>query len=476
LFPVGAQFDARVNVTGAGPINGFDITLSYNITTGPNPLQALTTGNELIGGLFDPNITPSGCSVLVAKSDIDIPPGRIRFAVVMAGGCSVNGTGTLFTITFQVTSIGATSIDIVPYTSLGKLASSIIGPSPNFPIIPFRSTNAYFRNKPGIPPVAIFTRVPLNPVANETVSFDASQSYDPDNSTLPGKGISRYSWNFGDSSRYPTSDLVNPDHIFTYLNQVPAVGSFTVHLVVWDVNNQLPSEMVQVVSVAPGLPILISQNWSGYAVSGQPGSVTDVKASWVVPGIVGGCPAFEAHAAMWVGIDGLLSSTVEQTGTDSACINGVATYSAWYEFFPRSSVTVQKMTVQPGDVMSAEVQYAGGNRFTISMSDVTTGVSFSRTGIVRGAMRSSAEWIAEAPSSKTGQLPLADFGTATFGQDYTGVAGTCTATVGQITGPLGSFGTNTIELFMQIGRFQLANPSVLSKDTTSFTVLWRNFT
>jgi hypothetical protein len=42
---------------------------------------------------------------------------------------------------------------------------------------------------------------------------------------------------------------------------------------------------------------------------------------------------------------------------------------------------------------------------------------------VSAAARSSAEWIAEASSS--GEiLPLADFGTALFGKDSTGIAGT----------------------------------------------------
>ena len=51
LFPVGGQFTARVNVTNAGPIAGFDVFLNYNLTFGPDVIQAVKTGDELSGGL-----------------------------------------------------------------------------------------------------------------------------------------------------------------------------------------------------------------------------------------------------------------------------------------------------------------------------------------------------------------------------------------------------------------------------------------
>src|SRR5262245_38418315 len=71
-----------------------------------------------------------------------------------------------------------------------------------------------------------------------------------------------------------------------------------------------------------------SSNWSGYAVTGAPGSVTDVQGSWVVPAVTcSGGP--NQYAAIWVGIDGFNSNTVEQTGTDSDCQNGTPTYYAW---------------------------------------------------------------------------------------------------------------------------------------------------
>jgi Peptidase A4 family len=102
-----------------------------------------------------------------------------------------------------------------------------------------------------------------------------------------------------------------------------------------------------------------SLNWAGYAVTGAAGSVSDVKGSWIVPSVT--CsPSQNAYSAFWTGIDGYSSSTVEQTGTDSDCQSGSATYYAWFEFYPNPSFLVSGFTVTPGDQISAEVSYSGG--------------------------------------------------------------------------------------------------------------------
>src|SRR5438034_2180148 len=136
-----------------------------------------------------------------------------------------------------------------------------------------------------------------------------------------------------------------------------------------------------------------SYNWSGYAVNGAVGSVTDVKGSWKVPAVT--CaPGETSYSSFWTGIDGFNSSTVEQTGTDSDCQNGVPTYYAWYEFFPHPSFLINGISVHPGDVISAEAHALGNGKFTVSISDTTTGQSFSTSSTVHRAQQSSAEWIA----------------------------------------------------------------------------------
>ncbi len=217
-----------------------------------------------------------------------------------------------------------------------------------------------------------------------------------------------------------------------------------------------------------------SLNWAGYAVTGSAGSVSDIRGSWIVPSIQGSCPSTNQYSSFWVGIDGFNSNTVEQTGTDSDCRSGAPTYYAWYEFYPHPSKVISRVTVHPGDVISAEVLYSGG-RFTVTIRDTTTGASYSTSAKVSSAQRSSAEWIAEAPSSTGGILPLADFGTVSFGADATGVASTCTATVGGVTGTIGSFGSGVQSISMVTSSGALkAQPSALSTDGTSFSVAWES--
>ena len=88
----------------------------------------------------------------------------------------------------------------------------------------------------------------------------------------------------------------------------------------------------------------VSSNWSGYAVTGS--SVSYVAGSWVVPTVN---TKTNGYSAVWVGIDGYSSSTVEQIGTGEDVVNGKATYYAWYEMYPSASVTISTMTVKPGD-------------------------------------------------------------------------------------------------------------------------------
>jgi hypothetical protein len=219
----------------------------------------------------------------------------------------------------------------------------------------------------------------------------------------------------------------------------------------------------------------LSTNWSGYAVTGSAGSVSDVKGSWKVPAIVGSCPTTSEYSSFWVGIDGFSSNTVEQIGTDSDCQRGSAVYYAWYEFYPSPSYTISGFTVKPNDVISAEVKYSSGS-FTVSILDVTSGKSHSTSATVRSAQRSSAEWIAEAPSSSRGVLPLADFGTILFGYDNTAVTSTCYATVAGATKAIGSFGSSVQEISMvtSSGKAVKALPSSLSSDGTSFSVAWKS--
>jgi peptidase A4-like protein len=123
--------------------------------------------------------------------------------------------------------------------------------------------------------------------------------------------------------------------------------------------------------------------------------------------------------------------------------------------------------------MSAEAKATGHGGFTVTITDVTNGHSFSTSAKVNRAQQSSAEWIAEAPSSSGGILPLADFGTVNFGLDHTGVANTCYATISGTQGAFNSLGANVHKITMVTNSGATkASPSNPSSDNTSFSVTW----
>jgi hypothetical protein len=210
--------------------------------------------------------------------------------------------------------------------------------------------------------------------------------------------------------------------------------------------------------------IFTSYNWSGYAVIGS--AFTQATGSWTVPAV--DCTSDpNSSTSFWVGIDGWNNSTVEQTGTDSDCDGTHATYYAWYEFAPKAGITITSVAVQPGDEMSASIDY-NGSQFVVTTTNTTTGATFTTTATVPAARRESAEWIAEA----NGYF-LSDFGTVHFGPDFTQIAGTNSATDSSTSGPIGAFGTKTQASVIVNGKgANLAIPSFLSLDGTSFTVDW----
>jgi hypothetical protein len=215
-----------------------------------------------------------------------------------------------------------------------------------------------------------------------------------------------------------------------------------------------------VLSTLPGYPAYItpspishaslattSTNWAGYAVQSNlntpaNGVVTAVSGSWTVPAVTGSAGA-TAYSAVWIGIDGYSSSTVEQIGTESDWSDGAPVYYVWYEMYPRDSVTVTKLTVKPDDSVSASVTFAAG-KFTLAITDTTEKQSFSTVQTLAGAQRSSAEWIVEAPSSNFGVLPLANFGSTTI----TNASATFTKAGKSTTGPIDGPGWQSASMNM----------------------------
>ncbi|MEY9845079.1 hypothetical protein ABH940_002149 [Streptacidiphilus sp. BW17] len=197
-----------------------------------------------------------------------------------------------------------------------------------------------------------------------------------------------------------------------------------------------------------------SSNWSGYAATG--GGFTSISASWVEP--TGKCGSATSYSSFWVGIDGDGSNSVEQTGSEVDCSGGSPQYYSWYEMYPAYPVNFSN-AVRPGDHFTGSVTFLGSGKFTMKLSDTTAGWSRSVTKSYSPAKRYSVEVIAEAPSSSTGVLPLADFGTVNF----TGALANGKA--------LGSYSPTVIN--MVSGSTTKASTSALSGGE-GFSVTWKH--
>jgi hypothetical protein len=162
-------------------------------------------------------------------------------------------------------------------------------------------------------------------------------------------------------------------------------------------------------------PALGSLNWAGYADLGA--TFDQVRGSWVQPDARCDEPGFHG-ASFWVGLDGIVSSSVEQVGTEVDCSGGAADSFAWFEMFPSPPVRMP-LDVRPGDRVSAQVE-ADGTSFELRIDDLTSGRSFTQHA-ESSAPRSSAEWIVEAPvdcgSSGCAPVPLTNFGSVTVAPD-----------------------------------------------------------
>ena len=207
-----------------------------------------------------------------------------------------------------------------------------------------------------------------------------------------------------------------------------------------------------------------ADNWCGYD-SIAAGQWTSVAASWTQPAPLANSSATYEWAAFWVGIDGAINSTVEQTGVDAYTADGIVGYEAWYEMYPADPVVIP-VTVHGGDEITAAVTTDDAGSYTLMLTNDTTAVSYSTTQ-AGPTWPESAEVIAEDPGPLGTPVPLADFGAVQF----TG----CTFN-GQ---PLGALSDDEWRMQSNGGVLEAA-PSLISDDSStgssSFSVYTaRNF-
>ncbi len=219
------------------------------------------------------------------------------------------------------------------------------------------------------------------------------------------------------------------------------------------------------VAAAATGPEAASANWAGYVATGQ--NFSRVSGTWVQPSVdpSGG----DGDSAFWVGLGGSGNSdsqpgSLEQLGTQANVSGGQTSYYAWYELLPSPPVKIN-VPIKPGDHVNASVAVSGSSA-TMSLTNQTTGQSFSQTFQVSNIDTSSAEWIAEAPSASDGQgdltpVSLSDFGTVNFSS--------ASATAGGHTGTI-SDSSWTSQPIALTSNGDSAQASSLSSDGSSFSV------
>lgn len=215
-----------------------------------------------------------------------------------------------------------------------------------------------------------------------------------------------------------------------------------------------------------------STNWSGYVAAtdltgtSANGTVSYVAASWVVPTLA--ATTDDTYCAVWVGIDGYQSPSVEQIGTSHNWINGAQQNYAWFEMYPNGSYEINGFPVDNGDVISAKVAYKGGNTFKLVISNLTKGVSTavpSSYTMTTSALRSSAEWVVEAPYSGA-ILPLSDFKLVTLNN--------CSAVINGVSGTINNGEWMNDEITMAGTSGVEAQPTALLKNGSCFQVAWKS--
>ncbi len=215
-----------------------------------------------------------------------------------------------------------------------------------------------------------------------------------------------------------------------------------------------------------------SNNWSGYVAAENltnpvNGSVDYAAGYWIVPTLLS--TKDDTYSAIWVGIDGFTNGTVEQIGTSHNWINGAQQNYAWFEMYPSGAFMIGGFPVNVGDAISVRVGYQGHGVFKLVITNWTQDVSYTVPSfytVNTAALRSSAEWILEAPFSSS-TLPLADFNTVTF--NY------CSAVINKIHGTINNDGWQNDEMVMEDNpSYVKAVPTELQKDGTSFKVNWEN--
>jgi PKD repeat protein len=161
---------------------------------------------------------------------IDNNGGYVVLGASLIGDRNVNvSRGLLCQINFTAIKTGESSIELIPTDE--KPYDTFLANIPDhyyeyIDFTPQSFTCKVYASK--TPPIASFSFNPSNPKANQSVTFDASESYDPDGEII------KYIWDFGDGNSLNTTEP-------TITHNFKSSGVYPVKLTVQDDSNRTDS-------------------------------------------------------------------------------------------------------------------------------------------------------------------------------------------------------------------------------------------
>ncbi len=239
----GSTVTFEVRVDNAPPFNGYEFWLYYDSKF----LNA--TGVDLTSGtVFNAPFAPAQT----------LDPGVVRLAVVNLGSAYYLSSGTLAHVSFKVRAVGVSPLTLAAGMSMPSFAAQgftelVLAGTP----LETTTADGYFKNVSGKSgPVSSFSLFNPTPIRGERVVFNATTAFDSDNDTGLNRGISLYTWDFGDGetigTRFPMFE-----HRYNQLSGFggSVYGNFSARLTVSD-DNGFEAMKAMKVSVSPVQPPL----------------------------------------------------------------------------------------------------------------------------------------------------------------------------------------------------------------------------
>jgi hypothetical protein len=230
-------------------------------------------------------------------------------------------------------------------------------------------------------------------------------------------------------------------------------------------------------SVEGNLSSIQAYNWAGYIATAKSGTtnVTSVSGTFTVPALTPS-DSVSGTVAIWVGIDGYDSTTLQQIGV--VCEWNATTQTqvnyAYFSMYPVKPVLIVAIPVDTGDSISAAVFYEGKSEYRLTLKNNTKGIAVkipTAYTTVLHTEHSSAQWVVEQMHNDTSfsnlsLARLADFGVVSFTK--------CMATIGPKSTKVQSideFDSVPVTLVSTVGA-TVAHPTALAPDGQSFTVVF----